>query len=252
MAPRTSLDLDLLGRDDSVILDHIRDSTVAGVAGNGEANIETESPTRNLTSDFTHFREKPVTFLRDLGKHIAGTSYRSYDNYVGRQIYYHGFTAEMKAAVLRNALLRERIETLADRSVNESPVWKNATPEQRMKRRVQVVNWLEEVTAKLAQEMICKFEHKRIVRVAYYIVMQILARSYNQGLHVNADEISNLKKTAAMAAAKGQSLVFLPCHRSHIDYVCMQAICFRVGISLPTIVAGDNLNFAAIGPALNV
>ncbi|KAK7204665.1 acyltransferase [Myxozyma melibiosi] len=259
MPRRNPLDLDLLGRDDAVILDHIRDHSgpaddpdaASSSAAISSAAVETESPTRNLTSDFTHFREQPVTFLRDLGKHIAGTTYRSYDNYVGRKIFYHGFTAEMKDAVLRNSLLRERIETLADRSVKDSPLWEKATPEQRLKRRAQVVSWLEEVTATLAQKMICKFEHKRIVRVAYYIVMQILARSYNQGLHVNAEEIANLKKTAAMAAEKGQSLIFLPCHRSHIDYVCMQAICFRVGISLPTIVAGDNLNFAVIGPALN-
>ena len=37
------------------------------------------------------------------------------------------------------------------------------------------------------------------------------------------------------------SIIFLPCHRSHVDYVSLQVICYRLGISLPTVIAGDNL-----------
>lgn len=51
-----------------------------------------------------------------------------------------------------------------------------------------------------------------------------------------------------MAAEKKQSLIFLPCHRSHVDYVSLQVICYRLGIVLPFVVAGDNLNFPLVGP----
>ncbi|KAK9248381.1 hypothetical protein V1506DRAFT_452533 [Lipomyces tetrasporus] len=255
MARRNHLDVDLLRQDDSAILEYIRTGPLPEVISPDDRgspqSVETESPTRNLTSDFTHFRDSPYTFLRNIGKHIVGTTYRSYDNYVGRDILYAGFTEEMKARVLRNELLRNRITSLAERSVKESPVWSRMSRFEQEDRRQQVVEWLEAVTSKLADGMICKFESKRFLRLAYYIVMQILGRTYNQGLHVNAEEIAKLKEVATIAAKNNQSLIFLPCHRSHIDYVCMQAICFRVGISLPTVVAGDNLNFAVVGPALN-
>ncbi|MBE7181562.1 MAG: 1-acyl-sn-glycerol-3-phosphate acyltransferase, partial [Terriglobus roseus] len=47
-----------------------------------------------------------------------------------------------------------------------------------------------------------------------------------------------------------QSIIFLPCHRSHVDYVSLQIICYRLGLALPTVVAGDNLNFPLVGPFL--
>ena len=80
--------------------------------------------------------------------------------------------------------------------------------------------------------------------------MQILARTYHQGIHVSSSEIQNLRRIAALAAQKKQSLIFLPCHRSHIDYVSLQVICYRLGIALAVVVAGDNLNFPLVGPFL--
>jgi glycerol-3-phosphate O-acyltransferase len=55
---------------------------------------------------------------------------------------------------------------------------------------------------------------------------------------------------AEKAAEKKQSIVFLPCHRSHVDYVSLQLICYRLGLALPTVVAGDNLNFPIVGQFL--
>lgn len=80
--------------------------------------------------------------------------------------------------------------------------------------------------------------------------MQLLARTYHRGIHVSTLEIQNLRETAKLAAARKQSLIFLPCHRSHIDYVSLQVICYRLGLTLPVVVAGDNLNFPLVGPFL--
>lgn len=81
-------------------------------------------------------------------------------------------------------------------------------------------------------------------------MMQLLGRTYHQGIHVSSSEVSNLRQVAIMAAAKKQSLIFLPCHRSHIDYVSLQVICYRLGIVLPFVIAGDNLNFPIVGTFL--
>lgn len=59
-----------------------------------------------------------------------------------------------------------------------------------------------------------------------------------------------MRSVAEEAASKKQSIIFLPCHRSHVDYVSLQLICYRLGIALPTVVAGDNLNFPVVGSFL--
>ena len=70
------------------------------------------------------------------------------------------------------------------------------------------------------------------------------------GLHVSSEEVLRLRSVAEEAAKKKQSIVFLPCHKSHFDYVSLQLICYRLGIGLPVVVAGDNLNIPLLGPFL--
>ena len=70
------------------------------------------------------------------------------------------------------------------------------------------------------------------------------------GIHVSSEEVLRLRSVAQEAAKKKQSIVFLPCHKSHVDYVSLQIICFRLGIGLPIVVAGDNLNFPLVGSFL--
>jgi len=70
------------------------------------------------------------------------------------------------------------------------------------------------------------------------------------GIHVSSEEVLRLREVAEKAEKKKHSIVFLPCHRSHVDYVSLQIICYRLGISLPTVVAGDNLNLPGLGSFL--
>ena len=70
------------------------------------------------------------------------------------------------------------------------------------------------------------------------------------GIHVSSEEVLRLRSVAEEAAKKKHSIVFLPCHKSHVDYVSLQIICFRLGIGLPIVVAGDNLNFPLVGSYL--
>ena len=70
------------------------------------------------------------------------------------------------------------------------------------------------------------------------------------GIHVSSEEVLRLRKVAEQAEKDKQSIIFLPCHRSHVDYVSLQIICYRLGLALPTVVAGDNLNFPVVGSFL--
>jgi glycerol-3-phosphate O-acyltransferase len=48
--------------------------------------------------------------------------------------------------------------------------------------------------------------------------------------------------------AKEGTLVFLPSHKSHMDYLALAWILYRQKLPLPLIAAGDNLNFFPMGP----
>jgi glycerol-3-phosphate O-acyltransferase len=87
-----------------------------------------------------------------------------------------------------------------------------------------------------------------------------MASMYNQGVHVDRAEVDRLKEIARKAERAGQSMILLPPHRSHIDYVTLQWIFFRLGLSLPlgmffdvlliVVVAGDNLRIPVLGEFL--
>ena len=50
--------------------------------------------------------------------------------------------------------------------------------------------------------------------------------------------------------AKDKVVVFVPCHRSHFDYLLLSYICYEEGLQLPHIAAGINLNMPVVGPIL--
>ncbi len=60
------------------------------------------------------------------------------------------------------------------------------------------------------------------------------------GIHLqNLDKIKSI--------ADDNSLVYLPCHRSHIDYLALSYILLEKGLMLPHIAAGNNLNLPILG-----
>ena len=81
-------------------------------------------------------------------------------------------------------------------------------------------------------------------------VNEMLVTMYNYGTHVRMDQVLELRRVAQEAAAKKQSIVFLPCHKSHIDYLVLSWILFRIGLAVPHIAAGDNLDMPVVGTIL--
>jgi glycerol-3-phosphate O-acyltransferase len=53
-----------------------------------------------------------------------------------------------------------------------------------------------------------------------------------------------------IAAGSGAELIYVPCHRSHIDYLLLSYVIYHRGLQPPHIAAGDNLNLPLIGPIL--
>jgi hypothetical protein len=194
-----------------------------------------------------------LSFLREVSLYVSGTGWRAYDDFIGQPIFYSGFSEHIKTLIMSAALLQAKIAQLADMrvAVEEKQGLLNQYDGdfavKKAQRRAVLVQGLQEVAEKLTDNMICKFESKAFIRGAYYFVTQLLLRAYHQGIHVSAEEVMRLRSVAEEAARKKQSIIFLPCHRSHVDYVSMQLLCYRLGLALPVVVAGDNLNFPLVG-----
>ncbi|KAI1845870.1 hypothetical protein JX266_007957 [Neoarthrinium moseri] len=209
-----------------------------------------------LMQHMARFRSEPLQFLREVSLYVSGTGWRAYDKVIGQPIFYSGFSEQMRNAVVSAPLLQTRISQLADMrlAVEEEEGWfRKHDPNyanKKAQRRSVIEHGLQEVAEKLTNDMICKFESKTFIRGAYYLCTQLLTRAYHQGIHVSSEEVLRLRKVAEEAAAKKQSIIFLPSHRSHVDYVSMQLICYRLGLALPVVVAGDNLNFPVVGSFL--
>ena len=62
------------------------------------------------------------------------------------------------------------------------------------------------------------------------------------GLEYNKADIERVRE-----AAKEGSLVLLPSHKSHIDYLILSYVFNNENLQLPLIAAGDNLNFFPVG-----
>ncbi|MCJ1224837.1 hypothetical protein MMC12_001483 [Toensbergia leucococca] len=243
--PPSAPDLDVLG-----------DQITLHPAGYVESQTSQDaSPDRNLVGHMARFRDSPFEFLREISLHVSGTGWRAYDDFIGQPIYYNGFSENMKSAIMGTPMLRQKIEELAGRRIqveeHNGLLGEGEDKYRKSAQRLEEIKAsLEEVAWDLTDRMICKFESKRFIRGSYYLVTQLLTRAYHQGIHVSSEEVLRLRSVAEEAAKKKQSIIFLPCHRSHIDYVSLQLICYRLGIAMPTVVAGDNLNFPLVGSFL--
>jgi glycerol-3-phosphate O-acyltransferase len=71
----------------------------------------------------------------------------------------------------------------------------------------------------------------------------ILSRLWN---HLyNGVEIEHLETLSE--AGDGAEIIYVPCHRSHMDYLLLSYIIYRKGFAVPHVAAGVNLNMPFIG-----
>ncbi|TVY52478.1 Dihydroxyacetone phosphate acyltransferase [Lachnellula cervina] len=211
---------------------------------------------QNLVEHMARFRTSPLEFLREVSLHVSGTGWRAYDHFIGQPIFYNGFSENMTAAVLSTPILQKKITELAAKRIafeEKEGLLRLDDPSyaaKKTQRKNVIEHSLQELCEKMTGDMICKMESRPFIRGAYYLCTQLLTRAYHQGIHVSSEEVLRLRAVAEEAEKNKQSIIFLPCHRSHVDYVSLQLICYRLGLALPTVVAGDNLNFPVVGSFL--
>ncbi len=124
--------------------------------------------------------------------------------------------------VLRQSAVREQIHLLAG---------ENPRDVSRVQKKAEA--YANEIAANLSYPTI---------RVLRKLLTRIWNRLYDG---VKLDGLERLN-----GIADGRALVYVPCHRSHIDYLLLSYILYNEGKSLPHIAAGKNLNIPVVGPIL--
>ena len=59
---------------------------------------------------------------------------------------------------------------------------------------------------------------------------------------VEFEHVENLS-----AVGDGAEIIYVPCHRSHMDYLLLSYIVYRKGFAVPHVAAGENLELPVIG-----
>lgn len=89
-----------------------------------------------------------------------------------------------------------------------------------------------------------------IVADRSYITIQILQRVLSAFWNRFYEGIDVYNNRELNALALTHELVYVPCHRSHIDYLLLSYVIHFEGLAIPYIAAGKNLNMPLIGPVL--
>jgi glycerol-3-phosphate O-acyltransferase len=80
------------------------------------------------------------------------------------------------------------------------------------------------------------------IRIAERILKWLWHRIYD-GVELNhIDRVHEV--------AKSKEVVYVPCHRSHFDYMLLHYIVYEQGLHIPHVAAGINLNMPVVGPIL--
>ncbi|CDR42043.1 RHTO0S06e09098g1_1 [Rhodotorula toruloides] len=208
--------------------------------GNGEQ--------RNLVENHqAHLRADPIEFSKQLSLWASGTGWRSYTDYIGGRVFYPGYSDDCMRGILSSKQVNKRIQEVTEKRLAGLQLPEG--PEKEKKRR-QIQDELKKEARRLSEGLVAKMDNVRFLRGFGALVNNILVRMYHQGLEISIPEYARFKEVAQMAASKKQSLLILPCHKSHIDYLTISWLFFRLGLSLPHIIAGENLNMPVVGPTL--
>lgn len=99
----------------------------------------------------------------------------------------------------------------------------------------------EQAARGIALEIAADYSHT-VVRALELFLDWLWTRLYD-GIQLHGFE-------RVKAIAPGHGIVYVPCHRSHIDYLLLSFVVFRQGMIPPHIAAGANLNLPLVGALL--
>eukprot|EP00913_Durusdinium_trenchii_P014651 g13745.t1 len=103
--------------------------------------------------------------------------------------------------------------------------------------------------AALANELAASVE-TRVAHFTSALARFMFERLYS-GLIFEREQLTALAHLSMRAQQEGRSIVYLPSHKSHIDYLVLQFSLWNLGLGAPAIAAGENLNLAVVGSSFS-
>jgi glycerol-3-phosphate O-acyltransferase len=143
----------------------------------------------------------------------------------------------LRAAVIGPDLSTRRL--LVDRVLDAEPVRKAITDQARRDGSEYLEAWKKAHAH--AWEIAADYSNP-VVRSLSFMLTGFWNRIYDG---VSIHHLEQLK-----AVAPGNEIIYVPCHRSHMDYLLLSYLLYQQGIVPPHIAAGDNLNLPVIGSLL--
>ena len=91
---------------------------------------------------------------------------------------------------------------------------------------------------------------KKLVANLSYPAMRMLKVILKVFWRVTYDSVELRNTDRLLELGKTHTLIYVPNHRSHIDYLILSYLLFMEGIAIPNIAAGENLNLPIVGALL--
>lgn len=156
--------------------------------------------------------------------------------------------AQKLARVARTHFARQRLAAVGPRRPVRQDLFNKLLASKAIARAVEDEARSKKISHKKAQKNAVELMEEIAANFSYEAVRltdRVLGLTWNrlyQGINVhNAERVRQL-------AHDGHEIVYVPCHRSHMDYLLLSYVLYHQGLVPPHIAAGINLNFWPAGP----
>ncbi len=163
----------------------------------------------------------------------------------------HGIDSSVARKFLRVArfhFYRQKIAATGPRLMHRQQMFKTLMKNPAIQRLLQdEINSKKQDKAKVEKQALAIMNEiagdyrESMIRVGERVLHWLWNRLYN-GIEVNN------ANTLRELADDGHEIIYVPCHRSHMDYLLLTYIIYQQGLVTPRIAAGINLNFWPAGP----
>jgi len=150
---------------------------------------------------------------------------------------------------LRNLFRRSKQAKLGPEISHRRTLVKSLSQNEEVRKKITEMSKGNKKLEKKLDKKALKYANEICSDLNYPIIRLIIAgftwfwNTRYDGVHTN--NLEEIKKLS-----KDNSLVYVPCHRSHIDYCALSYLLYKEGLMVPQIPAGNNLNQPILGKIL--
>lgn len=150
---------------------------------------------------------------------------------------------------MNNKLERDdtKLDEIVYDLINQELNLKLITADQFKERFQKVKDYMVKFYKQQNKKNLPTFPSHEFLRSAYVTVLFLMRKLFPKGIWVSNDDISRLYQ---QYLKDPMSIIFLPSHQSHLDYIIIHVICIRFQMGTPVVIAGENLNVAVLGGLL--